>query len=43
MKPRLVFVHGIGGPLDAVAELDVWLRALADGARAQATRAGSSI
>jgi pimeloyl-ACP methyl ester carboxylesterase len=34
MKPRLVFVHGIGGPRDADAELDAWLRALADGARA---------
>ncbi|MHA5052212.1 alpha/beta hydrolase [Streptomyces sp. SD15] len=34
MKPRLVFVHGIGGPRDPVAELDAWLRALADGARA---------
>ncbi|MFF0061167.1 hypothetical protein ACFYRC_06395 [Streptomyces sp. NPDC005279] len=33
MKPRLVFVHGIGGPRDAAAELDAWLRALADGAR----------
>ncbi|WP_030992327.1 glycosyltransferase [Streptomyces sp. NRRL S-1813] len=34
MKPRLVFVHGIGGPRDAAAELDAWLRALAEGARA---------
>jgi hypothetical protein len=34
MKPRPVFVHGIGGPRDADAELDAWLRALADGARA---------
>lgn len=34
MKPRLVCVHGIGGPRDPVAELDAWLRALADGARA---------
>ncbi|MDX3640646.1 alpha/beta hydrolase [Streptomyces sp. MB09-02B] len=33
MRPRLVFVHGIGGPRDPVAELDVWLRALAQGAR----------
>ncbi|MFD7553236.1 alpha/beta hydrolase [Streptomyces sp. NPDC059835] len=33
MKPRLVFVHGIGGPRDAEAEGDEWLRALADGAR----------
>ncbi|UUU19955.1 alpha/beta hydrolase [Streptomyces sp. DSM 40750] len=34
MRPRLVFVHGIGGPRDPVAELDIWLRALAEGARA---------
>ncbi|GGN48150.1 hypothetical protein GCM10011579_000530 [Streptomyces albiflavescens] len=34
MKPRLVFVHGIGGPRDPVTELDAWLRALAAGARA---------
>ncbi|MGW0841969.1 alpha/beta hydrolase [Streptomyces sp. NPDC002787] len=33
MRPRLVFVHGIGGPRDSVTELDVWLRALAQGAR----------
>lgn len=33
MRPRLVFVHGVGGPRDPVAELDVWLRALAEGAR----------
>lgn len=33
MKPRLVFVHGIGGPRDAAAELDEWLRAVAAGAR----------
>ncbi|MET7988479.1 alpha/beta hydrolase [Streptomyces sp. NPDC005281] len=33
MKPRLVFVHGIGGPRNPTAELDLWLRALADGAR----------
>ena len=33
MKPRLVFVHGIGGPRDPAAELDAWLRALAEGAR----------
>ncbi|GAA2769711.1 hypothetical protein [Streptomyces showdoensis] len=32
MKPRLVFVHGIGGPRDAAADLDEWLRALASGA-----------
>ncbi|MFF8382668.1 alpha/beta hydrolase [Streptomyces kanasensis] len=34
MKPRLVFVHGIGGPRDAGADLDEWLRAAAHGARA---------
>ncbi|MFI8521244.1 alpha/beta hydrolase [Streptomyces sp. NPDC085481] len=34
MKPRLVFVHGIGGPRDAVADLDEWLRAVAAGAGA---------
>ncbi|MFG2116015.1 alpha/beta hydrolase [Streptomyces sp. NPDC048718] len=34
MKPRLVFVHGIGGPRDAAADLDEWLRAVAEGARA---------
>ncbi|WP_175411708.1 alpha/beta hydrolase [Streptomyces sp. TRM64462] len=34
MKPRLVFVHGIGGPRDAGADLEEWLRALAHGARA---------
>jgi pimeloyl-ACP methyl ester carboxylesterase len=34
MRPRLVFVHGIGGPRDAGAELQEWLRALAHGARA---------
>ncbi|MER8041238.1 alpha/beta hydrolase [Streptomyces sp. NPDC094032] len=34
MKPRLVFVHGIGGPRDAAADLDEWLRAVAAGARA---------
>ncbi|MFJ4814505.1 alpha/beta hydrolase [Streptomyces sp. NPDC088801] len=33
MRPRLVFVHGIGGLRNPTAELDVWLRALADGAR----------
>ncbi|MGW5425024.1 hypothetical protein ACWEV0_32990, partial [Streptomyces sp. NPDC003943] len=32
MKPRLVFVHGIGGPRDPAAELDEWLRAVATGA-----------
>ncbi|MEU8764245.1 alpha/beta hydrolase [Streptomyces sp. NPDC048659] len=34
MKPRLVFVHGIGGPRDAAADLEEWLRAAASGARA---------
>ncbi|MET9951873.1 alpha/beta hydrolase [Streptomyces sp. NPDC006339] len=34
MKPRLVFVHGIGGPRDPAADLDEWLRAVAAGARA---------
>ncbi|MEV0451048.1 alpha/beta hydrolase [Streptomyces sp. NPDC050600] len=34
MKPRLVFVHGIGGPRDAAADQDEWLRAVASGARA---------
>ncbi|MGW2384260.1 alpha/beta hydrolase [Streptomyces sp. NPDC001658] len=34
MTPRLVFVHGVGGPRDADAERAQWLRALADGARA---------
>lgn len=32
MKPRLVFVHGIGKPRDAAAELDGWLDALISGA-----------
>ncbi|MEU3992010.1 alpha/beta hydrolase [Streptomyces platensis] len=34
MKPRLVFVHGVGGPRNAATELDEWLRALATGAAA---------
>ncbi|WP_367320211.1 alpha/beta hydrolase [Streptomyces sp. HUAS ZL42] len=34
MKPRLVFVHGVGGPRDPAAELGRWLGALADGALA---------
>ncbi|MCM1967941.1 alpha/beta hydrolase [Streptomyces sp. G1] len=34
MKPRLVFVHGIGAPRDADADREEWLRALAEGARA---------
>ncbi|WP_103508587.1 alpha/beta hydrolase [Streptomyces sp. SM13] len=38
MKPRLVFVHGVGDSRDAKAEEDEWLRALANGAR----RAGQS-
>ncbi|MET9764519.1 alpha/beta hydrolase [Streptomyces sp. NPDC006372] len=33
MKPRLVFVHGIGAPRDVEAEQGEWLRALAEGAR----------
>lgn len=39
MKPRLVFVHGIGGPRDATADLDEWLRAVAAGASAAGHRA----
>ncbi|MFJ4915526.1 MULTISPECIES: alpha/beta hydrolase [unclassified Streptomyces] len=34
MRPRLVFVHGVGGPRDATAELEGLLRALAEGAGA---------
>ncbi|MCP9956442.1 alpha/beta hydrolase [Streptomyces sudanensis] len=34
MRPRLVFVHGIGGSRDAAADLEEWLRATAHGARA---------
>ncbi|GAA3377816.1 hypothetical protein GCM10020367_54990 [Streptomyces sannanensis] len=34
MKPRLVFVHGIGGPRDVAAECKEWLQELAAGARA---------
>ncbi|MEU5677028.1 alpha/beta hydrolase [Streptomyces rochei] len=34
MRPRLVFVHGVGGPRDALAAREEWLHALADGARA---------
>ncbi|MEV7339781.1 alpha/beta fold hydrolase [Streptomyces sp. NPDC093544] len=33
-KPKLVFVHGIGGPRDPREELVEWKRALAGGARA---------
>ena len=33
MKPRLVFVHGIGAPRDTAATLEEWLSALASGAR----------
>lgn len=33
-KPKLVFVHGIGGPRDPHEELVEWKRALAAGARA---------
>ncbi|MGR6974919.1 alpha/beta hydrolase [Streptomyces cynarae] len=32
MQPRLVFVHGIGGPRQPAAELDAWLGALGEGA-----------
>ncbi|MFD3615293.1 alpha/beta hydrolase [Streptomyces sp. NPDC058676] len=32
MQPRLVFVHGIGGPRQPATELDAWLRALGAGA-----------
>lgn len=34
MRPRLVFVHGVGKPRDADKELDDWRRATADGMRA---------
>ncbi|MEU9381456.1 alpha/beta hydrolase [Streptomyces sp. NPDC048279] len=34
MKPRLVFVHGVGGARDPAAELERWLEALAVGATA---------
>ncbi|MEU9713853.1 hypothetical protein [Streptomyces sp. NPDC047976] len=34
VKPRLVFVHGIGGSRDSAAELALWKRHLADGFRA---------
>ncbi|MGX5211107.1 alpha/beta hydrolase [Streptomyces violaceus] len=34
MRPRLVFVHGVGKPRDAEAVLEEWLRAVSDGARA---------
>ncbi|MEW2121864.1 alpha/beta hydrolase [Streptomyces sp. NPDC005474] len=34
MKPRLVFVHGVGGARDPAAELDRWLGALEKGALA---------
>ncbi|MCZ4602654.1 alpha/beta hydrolase [Streptomyces sp. Lzd4kr] len=34
LKPKLVFVHGIGGPRDPDEELLQWKRALAGGARA---------
>jgi len=33
MRPRLVFVHGVGGPRDATAELAAWTDALASGMR----------
>ncbi|MFI0936221.1 alpha/beta hydrolase [Streptomyces sp. NPDC021019] len=34
MRPRLVFVHGVGRPRDAETVMEEWLPALADGARA---------
>ncbi|MFQ3558765.1 alpha/beta hydrolase [Streptomyces gramineus] len=34
LKPKLVFVHGIGGPRDPDEQLMEWKRALAGGARA---------
>ena len=37
-RPRLVFVHGIGGYRSVAKERDLWLRTLAEGAR----RAGHS-
>lgn len=33
IRPRLVFVHGIGRPRDVAEELGLWSRALATGAR----------
>ncbi|MGW5883161.1 alpha/beta hydrolase [Streptomyces koyangensis] len=33
MRPRLVFVHGVGKPRDAELVLEEWLRAVTDGAR----------
>ena len=38
MDPRLVFVHGIGGPQQVEEERDRWVWALAEGTR----RAGRS-
>ncbi|MFH8496693.1 alpha/beta hydrolase [Streptomyces coeruleorubidus] len=34
MKPRLVFVHGVGGLRNTAADLDEWMRALVMGAKA---------
>ncbi|GGT45821.1 hypothetical protein GCM10010271_57330 [Streptomyces kurssanovii] len=34
MRPRLVFIHGIGRPRDSVRELAAWTTALASGMRA---------
>ncbi|MFJ7203753.1 alpha/beta fold hydrolase [Streptomyces sp. NPDC098789] len=34
MRPRLVFVHGIGGPRDPEGERAAWARALGEGMRA---------
>ena len=32
VPPKLVFIHGIGGPRDAAADRDIWINALAEGA-----------
>ncbi|WP_418959947.1 hypothetical protein [Streptomyces tritici] len=42
MAPRLVFVHGIGGPRDPAAELAHWSAALATGMRAAGHSAPAS-
>lgn len=41
MRPRLVFVHGIGGPRDPARELGDWTRWLAEGMR-EAGHAGAA-
>ncbi|KFG02506.1 hypothetical protein IQ62_01655 [Streptomyces scabiei] len=33
MTPRLLFIHGIGGPRDRILEREIWAHALADGMR----------